>query len=233
MDLCAYTQLGVRTLHWECVRCTESVNSKHSSFLLRLLFLLGERSWKCMLWLLSPECTCKFHKNIKTQSSRVDPRGSRLGASTQGKRGLKGGGGEMKVWREAEERCDAEDWDKWPSFHIAEDILTQNLDKMIMHGSCQKQSLWLIVSHAHSPRSFYPPPPLSTELTESIQTSAAALKPLKLQVSQFTTELSEPWQPGSESEGKLKVFLFPFFFFMVNRNSAQFCSLWKPKCEEW
>lgn len=121
----------------------------------------------------------------------------------------------MKVWREAEERCDAEDWDKWPSFHIAEDILTQNLDKMIMHVSCQKQSLWLIVSHAHSPRSFYPPPPLSTKLTESIQTSAAALKPLKLQVSQFTTELSEPWQQGSESEGKLKVFLFRFFFFFT------------------
>lgn len=128
----------------------------------------------------------------------------------------------MKVWREAEERCDAEDWGKWPSFHTVKDILTQNLDKMIMRSSCQKQSLWLIVSLAHSPRSFYPPPPLSTELTESIRSSAAALKPLKLQVSQFTTELSEPWQPGSESEGKLKVFLFLFFFFFT---------LWKPSRE--
>ena len=130
----------------------------------------------------------------------------------------------MKVWREAEERCDAEDWGKWPSFHTVKDILTQNLDKMIMRSSCQKQSLWLIVSLAHSPRSFYPPPPLSTELTESIRSSAAALKPLKLQVSQFTTELSEPWQPGSESEGKLKVFLFLFFFFFLHGEKKS-CSI--------
>lgn len=33
---------------------------------------------------LGSECTCKLHKNIKTQSSGADPRGSGLGACSGG-----------------------------------------------------------------------------------------------------------------------------------------------------
>lgn len=51
---------------------------------------------------LGSECTCKLHKNIKTQSSGADPRGSGLGACSRGARGLRRRGrrvlrnGEMK-----------------------------------------------------------------------------------------------------------------------------------------
>lgn len=114
-----------------------------------------------------------------------------------------------------------------------DDLFTQSLDWTILHCSYKffyrKRSLWLIDSLIHSLRRFYPPPSLSTEFTESIQSSAATQKPLKLLVSQFTTELSELWQPEKGIKGKLKDTPPPLYFFFHGQEIVlHFVHFWSP-----
>lgn len=94
---------------------------------------------------LQSECTCKFHKNIKTQSSPVDPWGSRLGActwcgwvgvlrGTRGRRGFRNR--DMRVWWGRRDMHLENRWRGDHSSHIVEAffLLTQNgQDRLILY----------------------------------------------------------------------------------------------------